>query len=145
MRLAKLLTCLVLILPAAAAFAGPESGPKLFIAPDGGFETDIAAGIIRKHVPVILVTDEASADFTLTAIPVEIHSESTGSKVVRCLFAYCAGIQDSGKVSVQLVNAHSKAIVWAYNVAKQNGGRNNQSMAEAIAKHLNNDFLKKQE
>jgi hypothetical protein len=59
------------------------------------------------------------------------------------LFAYCAGIEDSGDVSVQLTDTHTKAIVWGYNVAKQRAAKNKQSMAEAVAKHLKNDFLTK--
>jgi hypothetical protein len=126
-----------LSLPALAA------NPKIYITPDNGFETDIIAGIQKKSVPVIVVNDQTIADYTLTANTVTIHQESTGGKIARCLFAYCAGIEDSGNVSVQLLDNHNKAIVWAYNVAKQTGKHNRQSMAEAIAKHLNNDYFKK--
>ncbi len=117
---------------------------SIYVTPDNGFETDIIAGLQKKSVPVTIVTDHTAADYTLTANAVTIHQESTGSKITRCLFAYCAGIADSGNVSVQLVDNKTKAIVWGYNVTKQTGQKNRQSMAEAIAKHLNNDFLKKQ-
>lgn len=70
-----------------------------------------------------------------------MKSESTGGKIARCLFAYCAGIEDKGNVSVQLIEAGSTRMVWAYSVNKQRGGsKNQQSMAEAIAKHFK-EFL----
>jgi len=137
-KTALALAFVVLSLPALA------QQKSIYITPDNGFETDIIAGLQKKSVQVTIVTDEALADYTLTANMVNIHQESTGGKIARCLFAYCAGIADSGNVSVQLVDNKSKAIVWGYNVAKRTGQKNRQSMAEAIAKHFNNDFLKKQ-
>jgi hypothetical protein len=57
--------------------------------------------------------------------------------MARCLFAYCAGIEDKGNVSVQLIETTSTKMVWAYSVKKQKGrSKNEQSMAEAVAKHL---------
>jgi hypothetical protein len=130
-------------LTALAAPATPTA--SVYVAPDNGFETDIIAGLRKKSVPLTIVTDPALADYTLTANTVQTHQESGAGKIARCLFAYCIGIEDSGNVSVQLINNRTKAIVWGYNVAKQRGQWNRQSMAEAIAKHLNNDFLKKQQ
>lgn len=63
--------------------------------------------------------------------------------VARCLFAACAGIEDKANTSVQLINKEG-IIVWSYSVNKGRGQKNRQSMAEAIAKHLNDDYLKKQ-
>jgi hypothetical protein len=75
----------------------------------------------------------------LKAAPVEIKQESTGGKIARCLFAYCAGIEDKGSVSVQLIETSSTKMLWAYSVNKQRGGsKNQQSMAEAVAKHSKN-------
>lgn len=137
-RIALALALISLSLPALA------QQKSVYVTPDNGFETDIIAGFQKKSVPVTIVTEAGTADYTLTANEVTIHQESTGGKIARCIFAYCAGIADSGNVSVQLVDNKTKAIVWAYNVAKQTGQKNRQSMAEAIAKHFNNDFLKKQ-
>jgi hypothetical protein len=92
-------------------------------------------------VPVDVVTDKTKAIYILRSAPVEVKSESTGGKIARCLFAYCAGIEDKGNVSVQLIEAGSTKIVWAYSVNKQKGGsKNQQSTAEAIAKHFK-EFL----
>src|SRR5262249_61758581 len=76
--------------------------PTVYIEPQQGFETYLAAAMSKKNVPVDVVTDPAKATYVLKTAPVEIQKESTGGKVVRCLFAYCAGIEDKGTVSVQL-------------------------------------------
>jgi hypothetical protein len=131
------------VLSSVVTMAAPAT-PTVYVAPDNGFEVAIVAGLAKKQVPVTITAKPEDAEFTLVANTVQVHQESAGSKIARCLFAYCIGIEDSGSVSVQLIDNHTKAIVWAYNVNKQRGGQSNQqSMAEAIAKHLNNDFLKK--
>lgn len=115
--------------------------PTVYIEPQQGFETYVAAAIEKKGVPVDVVTDKTKAIYILRSAPVEVKSESTGGKIARCLFAYCAGIEDKGNVSVQLIEVGSTKIVWAYSVNKQKGGsKNQQSMAEAIAKHFK-EFL----
>jgi hypothetical protein len=103
--------------------------------------TYIAAAIQKKGVPVDVVTEKANAVYILRSAPVGVKSESTGGKIARCLFAYCAGIEDKGNVSVQLIEVASTKMIWAYSVNKQRGGsKNQQSMAEAIAKHFK-EFL----
>jgi len=115
--------------------------PSVYIEPQNGFETYVAAAIAKKQVPVDVVADPTKATYTLKAAPVEIKQESTGGKIARCLFAYCAGIEDKGNVSVQLIESNSSKMLWAYSVNKQRGGsKNQQSMAEAVAKHLK-EFL----
>jgi len=116
--------------------------PTVYIEPQQGFETYLAAAISKKSVPVDIVTDPTKATYVLKSASVEIQKESTGGKVVRCLFAYCAGIEDKGTVSVQLIETGSSKELWAYSVNKQRGGKNQQSMAEAVAKHFK-EFLNK--
>ena len=113
----------------------------VYIEPQNGFETYLAAAIAKKSVPVDVVTDQSKATYVLKSAPIEIKQESTGGKIARCLFAYCAGIEDKGNVSVQLIETSSSKMLWAYSVNKQKGGgKNEQSMAEAVAKHLK-DFV----
>jgi hypothetical protein len=131
---------LVVLFLASLSFA-QTSRPTVYLEPQQGFETYVAAAIAKKGVPVDVVTDKTKATYILRSAPVEVKSESTGGKIARCLFAYCAGIEDKGNVSVQLIEAGSTKMVWAYSVNKQRGGsKNQQSMAEAIAKHFK-DFL----
>ena len=131
---------LLMLFVASLSFA-QTSRPTIYLEPQQGFETYIAAAIAKKGVPVDVVIDKNKAIYILRSAPVEVKSESTGGKIARCLFAYCAGIEDKGNVSVQLIEASSTKMVWAYSVNKQRGGsKNQQSMAEAVAKHFK-EFL----
>jgi hypothetical protein len=128
---------LLLVFAASLSCFGQQARLTVYIEPQQGFETYLAAAISKKGVPVDVVTDQAVASYLLKAAPVEIKTESTGGKIARCLFAYCAGIEDKGNVSVQLIETSSTKVLWAYSVNKQKGGsKNSQSMAEAVAKHL---------
>src|SRR6266403_3913927 len=138
----KKLAVLLVLLASSVSFA-QISRPTIYLEPQQGFETYLAAAIAKKTVPVDVVTDQTKATYILKSAPVEIKSESTGGKIARCLFAYCAGIEDKGNVSVQLIDISSTKMLWAYSVNKQRGGsKNQQSMAEAVAKHLKG-FLEK--
>lgn len=123
-----------------ACFCATEpvaSQPTVYLAPDNGFDTYIGAAFIKKNVPLTVVVDKNKADYILTPSTVSVKKQSTGSVWARCLLAYCAGIQDSAHVSVQLIQSNSSAQIWAYTVGKGRGSAHNQqSMAEAIAKHL---------
>lgn len=55
---------------------------------------------------------------------------------------YCAGMYGIQTATVQLVNPKNGDVVWAYNVIKASSSAY-QSTAEAIAKHLNKEFLNK--
>jgi hypothetical protein len=134
---------LLLMFAASLSCFGQVTRPTIYIEPQQGFETYLAAAMSKKNVPVDVVTDQTRANYVLKAAPVEIKSESTGGKIARCMFAYCAGIEDKGNVSVQFIDASSTKVLWAYSVAKQKGGsKNSQSMAEAVAKHLK-EFVEK--
>ncbi|MFZ0732063.1 MAG: hypothetical protein WAM79_07040 [Candidatus Sulfotelmatobacter sp.] len=134
---------LVLVLLVASLSLAQMPKPTVYIEPQQGFETYLSAAIAKKHVPVDVVTDPTKATYILKSAPVEVKSESTGGKIARCLFAYCAGIEDKGNVSVQLIETASSKMLWAYSVNKQRGGsKNEQSMAEAVAKHFR-EFLEK--
>jgi hypothetical protein len=131
----------VLVLLSVASLSFAQTKPTVYLEPQQGFETYVAAAIQKKGVPVDVVTDKSRATYVLRSAAVEIKSESTGGKIARCMFAYCIGIEDKGNVSVQLIDTNSSKMLWAYSVNKQKGGsKNQQSMAEAIAKHFK-EFL----
>lgn len=131
---------LSLLLSSAAGFA-QLARPSVYIEPQNGFETYLAAAMAKKKVPVDVVADQTKATYVLKAAPVEIKSESTGEKLARCAFASCMGIEDKGTVSVQLIETTSTKVLWAYSVNKQRmGSKDEQSMAEAVAKHFK-DFV----
>lgn len=115
------------------AFRPP--GHSIYIEPNEGFESYVSAAIIKKKVNIAIVTDPNLAEFVLLSAPVKSKEESGLSKIARCAYAYCLGINGSQTASIQLIQTINNQIVWAYSVRK--GGSNNyQSSAEAIAKHL---------
>ena len=69
-RVAVLLVLAAVSLPSLAQVARPS----VYIEPENGFETYVAAAIAKKQVPVDVVTDPAKATFALKAAPVEIKA-----------------------------------------------------------------------
>ena len=131
----RILIALVLTLsPSSITCFSAESKTSIYVEPRGGFESYISAALVKKGVPVIVTMKRDGAAFLLTS-KVEQKEESGASKVARCLFAYCAGIEGNQTATVQLVNTATQEVTWAYNVRKS-GSKNYQSSAEAIAKHL---------
>jgi hypothetical protein len=94
----------------------------------------------KKKVPITVVTDPTRTDDTMKASDVQIQKVSTGAKVVSCLFAYCAGNEDKGSTSVQVVDSQG-TVAWSYAVNKGRGQKNRQSLAEAVAKHFKGEFI----
>jgi hypothetical protein len=140
----RLLTFAVVLACASATVVGqPATKPAIYMAPtDDGFEVYVAAAIVKKGVPVRVVDRPDMATYTLKSAQIDIHKETTGAKVVKCLFAYCADIQDKASTSVQLTDQDG-AVLWSYSVNKGRGQKNKQSLAEAIAKHMKDDYFHK--
>lgn len=112
---------------------------KIFIEPQNGFETYIAAAFFKKHVPATIANTKDSATLVLTSGTMSVQEERSGlGKLARCAYALCMGIDGSQTVSVELRDSTNQ-VVWAYSVRKV-GAVNYQSSAEAIAKHLK-EFL----
>lgn len=136
------LAALGLALILAAAAAGQEGksvdqskkpierSSRIFITPiEGGFDTFLAAAIIKKQVPVVVVTDRTKADFEISGIA---SSEKAGW--AKMLFM---GIDNSNDMaSIKVVDIKSDEVVYGYSVRKGNSARGKQSAAEACAKHL---------
>ena len=113
----------------------------IYITPtEDRFETYLTAAMTKKKVPVSVTTNPELATLTLTAAQIEEEIVSTGKRVVNCLFAYCAGNENKASTSATLTDSEG-TVVWSYAVNKGRGAKNRQSMAEAIAKHLNDEFL----
>lgn len=109
-------------------------GAKIYINPEQGYGSYIAAAMINKKVPAVLTTSREEADYELISV-VQVKEETTGSKIARCIFMYCIGVAGTQNASVQLIDIKTGNIVWAYNVGKY-GAQTYQSTSESIAKHL---------
>lgn len=136
----RIFFCLLLLSFASGAHAQTTS---VYVTPtDDGFENYVTAAFHLKKVPVVITTKQEAATYVLTAAKVDVKPVSTGTKAINCIFASCSGNGDKASTSVRVTRGDE--IVWSYSVAKGWGGaRNMQSMAEAIAKHFHNDYLKK--
>jgi hypothetical protein len=115
---------------AASGFAGS----RVYIQKNDGFENYLTAAMTKKNVPIQVVATKDKADYILESTD-QSFTESTGSKIARCLFAYCAGMNGTQSASVRLVKVSDGTVVWGYNVRKASA-RAYQSTAEAVAKHL---------
>jgi hypothetical protein len=113
--------------------AGEGGAPRIYVEPQNGFDSYLAAAIVKKHVPAVVTQNKEEAQFVLTSVVLS-KEETTGGKIARCLFLYCAGAEGTQTATVQLINAHGE-VSWAYNVRKASANAF-QSTAEAIAKHL---------
>jgi hypothetical protein len=110
---------------------------RLYVAPmANGFETYVVAGLQKKKVPLIVVTDASKADFELTGV-----SDSDRAGWAKMLFF---GSQQSHEsASVKVVNLQTGNVVFAYSVNKANSVRGKQSAGEAVAKHINEKIEKR--
>jgi hypothetical protein len=122
----------------------PGQATVFIVAPDG-FDTDITAAIQKKKTPITVVENKSHAEYILEADGMQNHDETTGGKIARCLFLDCIGMNGASAVSVKLIRTSNDAVVWAYQVRKSMSGPTaRQSLSEAIAKHLKNDYLNRQ-
>ena len=101
------------------------------------FGAAIAAALVKKAVPVTVVTDETKAQWTIKTVSSQ-KEDSTGTKVAKLAFGFGGGFSKF-EGAIQVVDHESSAILFAYNVKKGNF----QSAAEAFAKHFKDDYLSK--
>ena len=142
-----LLATLVLV----ASTAGAQDKPRVFIEPTEtvnasnsehrgkhiDFGSALAAALVKKQVPVVVVTDQGKAQWIIKSASSQ-KEDGTGTKIAKmALFGSTSFTQFEG--SIQVVDLESTAVVYAYNVKKGNF----QSAAEAFAKHFKDDYLQK--
>jgi hypothetical protein len=98
---------------------------------------DFSAALMKKQVPVVVVTDQSKAQWLIKSASSQ-KEDGTGTKIAKlALFGSSNFTQFEG--SIQVVDIHSSAVLYAYNVKKGNF----QSAAEAFAKHFKGDYLEK--
>ena len=102
------------------------------------FGSAIAAALVKKEVPVVVVTDAAKSQWTIRSVSSQ-REDSTGTKVAKLAFGGFGGGFTKFEGTIQVIDNESSAVLFAYNVKKGNF----QSAAEAFAKHLKDDYLSK--
>jgi hypothetical protein len=101
------------------------------------FGVALRAALVKKKVPVKVLTDPAKAAFTIRSTSSH-REDSTGTKIAKIL-VFGGGGFGHFEGSIEVIDNESSAVVFAYNVKKGNY----QSAAEAFAKHYKNDYLEK--
>jgi hypothetical protein len=82
-----------------------EQGSKLFIAKmEGGLDGFISSEVIKKKLPVTIITDENNADFVLTGTSIKADDK---------WFHTVFGGKDKNEGNVQLISVKEKRVVWA--------------------------------
>jgi hypothetical protein len=94
------------------------------------FGSAIAAAILKKEVPVLVVTDRSKAQWTITSVSSQ-KEDSTGTKVAKLAFGFGGGFTKF-EGTIQVIDNESSGVLYAYNVKKGNF----QSAAEAFATHF---------
>ena len=116
--------------PTPVAAVKIPSGSKIYVAPMGGFESYIVAGIMKKKVPVSIVADREKADF-------EIKGAAESQKAGWAKIMFMGNDSTNEEASINVTEIKTGAVVFAYSVHKGNSVRGKQSAGEAIGKHLN--------
>jgi hypothetical protein len=101
------------------------------------FGVALSAAIIKKKVPVTVVTDKSKAAWTIQSESSQ-REDSTGTKIAKIL-VWGGGSFTKFEGTIRVIDNETSAILYAYNVKKNNF----QSAAEAFAKHFKNDYLNK--
>ena len=74
---------LVLAINFVLSAQSDRAGAKIYLAPQGGFETYLAAAFTSKHLHVTIVSEPDQADYVLEAVPVEHkHRQQSGAVFV---------------------------------------------------------------
>ena len=138
-------------LAACSASASAQGLPRVFVHPSQtvdasnardkakhiDFGTSISAALVKKKVPVTVVTDLSKAQWEIRSVSSQ-REDSTGTKMAKLAFGGGGGFtQFEG--TIQVIDVESSGVLFAYNIKKGNF----QSAAEAFAKHLQNDYLNK--
>ena len=102
---------------------------KVYLAPMGGWESDLKTALQSKKVPVEVVAERDKADYEITGTS-ESKKASTAKKLIM------KDWHSDEQASITVTEIKSGEVVYAYSVNKQSSAHGKRSTAEACAKHL---------
>ncbi len=157
----------LLTIPTIALAQAPQlkSGSAVYIEPMGGYETYLAAALVKKQVPLVVITDKDKAKYIIRSTVSQNVPSAPGVVVSNSATVnegespnqqawnqgWASGQQaadrraalGSSNVSIAVIDAKTDQIVFAHSAGK--GGTNQlQKTAEDCAKHLK-EFIEKSE
>jgi hypothetical protein len=115
---------------------GQSAQSTVYVDQNSPFAPEFTAALQQKKVPVTVTTDPANAQYLVNfAIANNNGSVAQGIASVITKGTYETGAWD--RATIQVVDAHSKNIVFSYTCKKysQNSGDPAKSVAECLAKH----------
>lgn len=115
---------------------GQSPQSTVYVDQTSPFAPDFMAAIQKKKVPVTVTTDPANAQYLVNFT----MANNDGSIFQGIASAVTTGTYNNGawdRTTVQVVDAHSKNIVFSYTCKKYNQNSNDpaKSVAECLAKH----------
>lgn len=115
---------------------GQSAQSTAYLDPNSPFSSEFMAAIQSKKVPVTVTTDPANAQYLVSFN----MANNNGSVVQGIASVITSGTYETGawdRATIQVVDAHSKNIVFSYTCKKynQNSGDPAKSVAECLAKH----------
>lgn len=145
----KILAALILVASTAAAADRPLVFIQASETTDGSnsrdkakqvdFGASLAAAMMKKEVPVTIVTDATKSKWTIKSVSSQ-REDSTGTKIAKLAFiGPFGGGFTTFEGSIQVIDNETSGVLYAYSVKKGNF----QSAAEAFAKHFKGDYLEK--
>jgi hypothetical protein len=156
----RVLAIVLLTFSAIALAQAPQlkSGSTIYIEPMDGYETYLAAAIVKKHVPLVVVADKDKADYIVRST-VNHTTPSQPAVVVSNLnvnnsnvttrsssgggYGAALAALGSTSTSIAVVDPRSSQVVFAYAAGKA-GANQLQRTAEDCAKHMK-EFIEKSE
>lgn len=143
----KLCFGIVVCLIALASFSTANAqtkvaeGSKVFVAPmEGDFHDVLGTEIVKRKLPVSVVTDETAADFIITG-----KVSKSGDK----WYNSALGGKDTKEGSVRMLSVKDKSIVWVGEAGDKGAlwgslSRNGQGkMAERLVAKMKKDLFGK--
>ena len=116
-------------------------GAKLFIAPmDGQLDGFLAPEIIKKKVPLVVVTEESQADYVLTGASIKADDK---------WYHVAFGGKDKNEGNVRLVSVKDKRLIWAAEAGDRSMWKGNWSrggqrkVADRIISQMKKDLFRK--
>lgn len=115
---------------------GQSPQSTVYVDQNSPFAPDFSAALQKKKVPVTVTTDPAQAQYVANIS----LANNQGSIFQGITSAVTTGTYNNGawdRATIQIVDNHSKNIVFSYTCKKynQNSGDPTKSVAECLAKH----------
>jgi len=111
----------------------------VYIEPMSGYETYLAAAMVKQHVPLVVVTDKDKADYIIRSTVTQTDSSQPAVVVNNGAgHGYGYPLPPLANSSVAVIDARSSNVVFAYSADR--GGL--KGTAETCAKHLK-EFIEK--